>query len=397
MFDVLSGIKVIDFGRYVAAPFSTWLLSNMGAQVTKIEPPGGATDREPFRINDQLDGAGFLQLHANKRSVCLDYESAAGREVLQRLIAQADVVVAGTPARTLTRQGIDYESLKAMNPKIIFLNVSAFTSIGPRGGDVGFDGIGQVMSGAAHMSGFGDVPTRSFCSWIDVSTGIYSAYAIACALLDRQKTGRGHYLETSLMTSGYAAMSWLLIEQECTKRNRTRSGNRAQSSGPSDMFRTKDGWVVVQVLGDAMFKRVARLVGHPEWVEDPRFATDNDRAENGEALSAGVGAWCQQYTTAEALQQLRDARLPGAPVNNLQQALDEPQVAALGLMQAVPHPGRQDLRLMKAPILVDGELAPIRSRPPLAGEHTAAALKEVGYSDADIAALLASNTISAAS
>ena len=387
MFESLNDIRVVDFGKFVAAPSSTWLLSNMGASVTKIEPVGGSPDREPFRISEDLDGAGFLQLHSNKRSLCLNHELPQGREVLRKLIAQTDVVVLGAPMGTLQRQGLDYETLRAMNPRLIYLNVSAFTSQGPLANDVGFDGTGQVMSGATYMSGFGDTPTRSFCSFVDVTTGIYSAFAIACALRDRDRNGKGHMIETSLMTSGYSAMSWLLVEQAAAQRNRTRTGNRAQSSGPSDIFRTKDGWIVVQVLGTGMFAKVARLVGHEEWITDQRFQSDNSRADNGAVLSEGVAAWCAQFTSAEALQRLRDARVPGAPVNSLQQALEEPQVAALGLMQSVDHPGSHNLQLMKAPILVDGELATLRSRPPLAGEHTGVILASLGYDAAAIASL----------
>ena len=387
MFDVLKNIRVLDFGKYVAAPSASWLLSNMGAEVIKMEPIDGSPDREPFRLSDELDGAGFLQLHSNKRSLCLDPATTNGREALNRLLAETDVVVFGAPVSTLARQSLDYATLSKVNSRLIYLNVSAFTSQGPRANDIGFDGIGQVMSGSTHMSGFGDVPTRSFCSFIDVSTGIYSAFAIACALLDRAQSGKGHYLETSLMTSGYAIMSWILVEQALTQNNRTRSGNRAQSSGPSDIFRTRDGWILVQVLGDGMFAKAAKLVGHPEWIDDPRFKTDNDRADNGAILSEGVAAWCAQLSNAQALQQLRDARVPGAPVNTLQQALEEPQVTALGLLQSVAHPGRPDLQLFKAPIVVDGQLATIRMRPPLAGEHTDVILSELGYSPAQIVEL----------
>jgi crotonobetainyl-CoA:carnitine CoA-transferase CaiB-like acyl-CoA transferase len=396
MFDVLRDVRVIDFGKFVAAPSATWLLSNMGAQVIKVEPVDGAPDREPFRISDELDGAGFLQLHSNKRSLCLDHTSTQGRAVLEKLVRASDVVVCGAPESTLARQSIDYRSLSALNPRLIYLNVSAFTSQGPRANEIGFDGIGQVMSGSTYMSGFGEQPTRSFCSFIDVSTGIYAAFAIACALIERARSGKGHYLETALMMSGYAAMSWLLVEQAATGRNRTRSGNRAQSSGPSDIFRTRDGWIVVQVVGDGLFTKVARLVGHPEWIDDPRFGTDNDRAEHGALLSEGVAGWCAGLSTEEALQRLREARVPGAHVNSLQEALEEPQVAALKLMQAIRHPGREDLLLLKAPIMVDGALAQLRSRPPLTGEHTAAILGELGFSGSEVAALADAGVIGVA-
>jgi crotonobetainyl-CoA:carnitine CoA-transferase CaiB-like acyl-CoA transferase len=385
MFDVLKDIRVLDFGKFVAAPMSTWLLSNMGAEVIKVEPVGGAPDREPFRMGEAIDGAGFVQLHSNKMSLCLDQSAPQGRAVVEKLVAASDVVVLGAPASTNARQGLDYETLSKINPSIIYLNVSAFTSIGPRANEVGFDGVGQAMSGAAYMSGFGDTPTRSFCSYVDVTTGVLSAFAIACALMSRAQTGKGHEIETALMMSGYAAMSWLLVEQAVTARNRVRTGNRAQSSGPSDLFRTRDGWIVVQVVGGGLFARVAKVIGRPELIDDPRFKTDNDRAENGAALSDAVSAWARNLSTAEALDILRAARVPGARVNSLQEALEEPQVEALQFIQHMAHPGLAGaLPLFKAPVMVDGELSALRSRPPLAGEHTEFILRREGYSPQDL-------------
>lgn len=385
MFDVFKDIRVLDFGKFVAAPMSTWLLSNMGAEVIKVEPVGGAPDREPFRISDTVDGAGFVQLHSNKMSLCLDHSAPQGRSVLEKLLSQTDVIVLGAPDSTNARQGLDYESICKINPSIIYLNVSAFTSAGPRGNEVGFDGVGQAMSGAAYMTGFGDTPTRSFCSFVDVTTGIFSAFSIACALMSRTQTGKGHKIETALMMSAYSAMSWLLVEQAVTGRNRTRTGNRAQSSGPSDIFRTQDGWIVVQVVGGGLFSRVAKVIGRPELIDDPRFKTDNDRADNGAVLSEAVGAWCRELTSAEALAALRAARVPGSPVNSLQAALEEPQVAALKFMQQMSHPGLAGaLPLFKAPIMVDGALPNLRSRPPLAGEQTEFILRRAGYLDDDI-------------
>jgi crotonobetainyl-CoA:carnitine CoA-transferase CaiB-like acyl-CoA transferase len=388
VFDVLKGVRVLDFGKFVAAPFSTWLLSNMGAEVTKVEPLGGAPDREPFRMSDTVDGAGFVQLHSNKMSLCLDHSKPEGRAVLDKLLAQTDVIVLGAPESTLVHQGLDYGSITKVNPRIIYLNVSAFTSVGPRGNEVGFDGVGQAMSGAAYMSGFGDTPTRSFCSFVDVSTGIFSAFAIACALMSRGQTGQGHKIETALMMSAYSAMSWLLVEQAVTGRNRTRTGNRAQSSGPSDIFRTRDGWIVVQIVGSGLFARVAKVIGRPEFIDDPRFKTDNDRAEHGAVLSDAVNAWCCKLTMSEALDALRAARVPGSAVNSLKEALEEPQVDALHFIQQMSHPGlTRALPLFKSPVMVDGALAPLRSRPPVAGEHTDFILQRAGYSEQAIAAL----------
>jgi crotonobetainyl-CoA:carnitine CoA-transferase CaiB-like acyl-CoA transferase len=336
-------------------------------------------------MGETIDGAGFVQLHSNKMSLCLDQSVPQGRVVLEKLVAESDVVVLGAPASTNARQGLDFQTLSKINPSLIYLNVSAFTSIGPRANEVGFDGVGQAMSGAAYMSGFGDTPTRSFCSYVDVTTGVLSAFAIACALMSRAQTGKGHEIETALMMSGYAAMSWLLVEQAVTVRNRVRTGNRAQSSGPSDVFRTRDGWIVVQVVGGGLFARVAKVIGRPEFLDDPRFKTDNDRADNGAALSDAVGAWARNLSTAEALDILRAARVPGARVNSLQEALEEPQVEALQFIQEMAHPGLAGtLPLFKAPVMVDGALSALRSRPPLAGEHTEFILRRAGYSPQDL-------------
>ena len=321
-------------------------------------------------------------------SLCLDHNSPRGREVLEKLLAETDVTVLGAPEATLKRQGLDYETLAQVHSRLVYLNVSAFTSVGPRANEVGFDGVGQAMSGAAHMSGFGDTPTRSMCAFVDVATGIYSAFAIVCALMERDRTGKGHKIETSLMLSSYSAMSWFLVEQAVTGRNRTRSGNRAQSSGPSDLFRTRDGWIVLQVVGDGMFARIARVIGKSDWIDDVRFRTDKDRAEHGALLSEAVDQWCCDLSTEEVLAILRDARVPGARINSLQEALDEPQVDALQFIQTVEQSGLdQGLPLMKAPILVDGALPSLRSSPPQPGEHTDLVLRRAGYSPEEIEVL----------
>lgn len=394
MFNVLAGVRIVDLGRFVAAPSATWLLSNFGAEVIRIEPVGGATDREIYPLDEQADGAVYAQFQSNKRSVCLDCESPEGRKVLAQLLETVDAVVLSAPEATLARQGLDYETLAAINPRIIYLNVSTFTSVGPRARQPGFDGVGQAMSGAAYLSGFGDTPTRSVCSFVDVSTGIHSALAIVCALLERERSGKGHKIETALMMSAYAAMSWLLVEQENTGRDRIRTGNRAQSAGPSDFFRTADGWIVVQVLGDAMFERIARVVGKPEWLDDPRFKTDEGRGEYGAALSEGVAEWCAGRTSQVALDTFYQARVPAAPVLSPRQALRDPQVAALGMVQSMQHPElEQPLRLLKAPIMVDGRLAELRSRPPLLGEHTEAVLRDIGLSQNQLDELCSAGVI----
>ena len=383
---VLEGVRVLDFGRYIAGPLCAALLGDFGADVIRIERVGGGEDRYQYPVTDNGEGPCFLQMNRNKRGITLDPMSEGGREILKRLIATSDVVVANLPADSLKTMGLDYEYLKTINPKIILSGISAFGEHGPYGNRLGFDGIAQVMSGAAYLSGFDGRPTKSYASFVDVSTGVYAALSTLAAIMEQKQTGRGQEVQTMLFATALSIVNFLLIEQDMVKKNRVASGNRAQSTGPADVFQTKDGkWIIAQSLGDNLFKRWARLMGETHWLEDPRFTTDELRADNGEILSARMREWAIQYTAKEALELLAKARLPAGPVLSPQQVLDDPHVNATNIFTRVDYPGLpKPYGLVTTPSTFSASPVEVTRRPPTVGEHTDEVLKSIGYDEAEI-------------
>jgi len=385
MSKVLEGIRVLDFGRYIAGPYCGTLLGDLGAEVIRIEKINGSEDRFLSPISDKGDGALFMQMARNKLSMTLNPMKPEGREIVQKLVATADVVVANLPPDTLKTMGLDYESLAAIKPDIILTMISAFGTGGPYANRVGFDGLGQAMSGNMYMSGTPDQPVKAYAPFIDFGTASLSAFGTMAALFERQKTGKGQIVEASLFNTALTMMNGTAIEQAAIKRNRTATLNRSQTSAPADTFKTKDGWVLVQSVGGPLFKRWADLMGEDHWLEDERFKDDISRGDNGEAISERLGAWCAERTSQEVLEAMEKARLPAGPVLSPQQVLDDPHIAAKGLFQPVEYPGLDiPAPLMKTPVELSETPGEIRTRPPTLGEHTDQLMEELGYSAEEI-------------
>ena len=360
----------------------------MGAEVIRIEKIDGSEDRFLSPISDKGDGALFMQMARNKLSMTLNPMKPEGRKIVQKLVATADVVVANLPPDTLKTMGLDYESLAAIKPDIILTMISAFGTGGPYANRVGFDGLGQAMSGNMYMSGTPDQPVKAYAPFIDFGTASLSAFGTMAALFERQKTGKGQIVEASLFNTALTMMNGTAIEQAVIKRNRTATLNRSQTSAPADTFKTKDGWVLVQSVGGPLFKRWADLMGEDHWLEDERFKDDISRGDNGEAISERLGAWCAERTSQEVLEAMEEARLPAGPVLSPQQVLDDPHIAAKGLFQPVEYPGLDiPAPLMKTPVELSETPGEIRTRPPTLGEHTDQLMEELGYSAGEISDL----------
>ena len=385
---VLDGTRVVDFGRYIAGPYCGALLADLGAEVIRVERVEGGEDRWVTPVTSDGVGAMYLQCNRGKRGMTLDVGTPEGREVVARLIRTADVVIANLPPATLKSMGLDYDTLRAIKPDIILTTVNAWGSGGEWSHKVGFDGLAQAASGNLFLSGPPGHPSRAAVPYVDFSTATIAALSTLAALLHRQQTGEGQFIEAALLRTAVTWNSPTLIEQELLGVDRVSSHNRGQTAGPADVFRTRDGWVMCLVIGSYQFQRWADMIGRPDLVHDERFKDDLARGDNGEALSAYMAAWCADRTTAECLEEMDRGKVPGGPVLTPQELLDLPHIGQIGALHEVEYPtAARPPRLAGFPAVLSASPGQIRSRAPQLGEHTDEVLTGLGYDDASIAQL----------
>ena len=401
MANVLEGIRILDFGRYIAGPFCGMLLADMGAEVIRIEKIDGSEDRYTIPVGKGADGeysvgAMFLQMNRNKLGLTLNPMKPEGREIVHKLVATADVVIANLPAPALKTMGLDSESLSAINSDIILTAVSAFGSTGPYSDRVGFDGVAAAMSGMMHLTGNPDKPMKAYTPWVDYGTASGAAFGTLAALIHRDKTGEGQVVEGTLLGTALAFNNALLIEQAMIQPDRIGTGNRGQIAAPSDAFYCKDDeWIIVQVIGQPLFERWARLMGEEEqWLSDSRFKDDMSRGDNGAVISTRMQSWCAELSREDAIIALEEARIPVGHIYKPSETLMDPHIRSAGFFKEIEYPGtaapapitETHIRLSRTP----GE---IRCRPPTLGEHTRQILAELGYDEAAVAELKAARVV----
>src|SRR5205823_12205145 len=384
----LAGIRVIDFGRYIAAPYCGMLLADMGADVIRVDRREGSEDRYLAPITEDGEGAGFLSLNRNKRSITLDTSRRESAEIIRRLVKQADVVLANLPIDVLRKMKLDYDSLRAIRPDIILARISAFGPDGPYANRVGFDMVAQAMSGAMGLTGFPGPPVRALVPFADYGTALHTVFGVMVALYHRERTGEGQIVDGSLLATGIAFTQGLLAERFVTGAERRQKGNASFYAAPADAYRTQDGWIVISVVGEEMFARWANLIGRQDFIRDPRFATDLLRADNSDVITEAMNTWLATRTSAQAVAELESARIPAGPVLNVDQVLADPQVKARELLQYVEYPGAaKSVPLANTAVQLSATPGGIRHRAPTLGEHTDEVLSEIGYSEEEIAAL----------
>ena len=377
--NALDGISVLEFANYVAGPYAGMMLADLGAEVIKIESPGGG---DPFRGWGAADySATFGSVNRNKKSAILDLKSPDGRAAALALAARADVLIENYRAGAMARLGLDYESLKEINPRLIYLSITGFGSTGPYAGRAGYDTVGQAMSGLLSVLTNLEHPEPMGISLSDHLTGMMAAYGVLGALMAREKTGRGQRVETSLLAATIAFLGENAARYFETGKRPTRE-TRARSAQVYAFTDIKGRGFVVHLSSPAKFwQGLTIAAGHPEWQEDPKFRTKKDRQEHYHLLHETLAGVFREGEREHWLELLRKHDVPSAPIYTLDEVFADPQVQHLGLKRELPHPKIGHVSLVGGGVNLSDTPAEIRSVAPAYGEHTDEILARVkGFS-----------------
>lgn len=387
----LAGVRVLDLGHYIAIPILTRMMSDLGAEVIKVEaaPRGDLTRFTPY-LRDGYSGS-FLQHNRGKQSICVDLKSPEGATIVRELARHCDVITENYSPGVLAKYGLAYEDFRKVNSRVIMCSISGFGQDGPLRHRVGNDTVALAMSGLMHLTGDPDGPPVYVGLFIaDENAGVHGLAAVCAALFYREKTGVGQYIDLSLLECMFhlhdtALQYYVMSEGEL---NPNRFGSHHYLLAPCGIFKARDGYVVLTVL-DHQWDLFCETIGHREWTTDPRFADRNDRATNRLELAKLIEEWLQTYPCRdEPLAILEEARILSAPVLDIAQIATHPVITERGTMQQIDHPGIGPIALPKSPFRMSETPATIRSRAPFLGEHNEKVLKNyLGYAPEKIAEL----------
>ncbi len=372
MEEILRGIRVLDCSRYRAGPTCGQILGDMGAEVIRLERPGGEDDRRlgPFAPGGQ--GFYLMITCRNKKGITLNLQKQKGTEILKELVKQSDVVIENFGPDVNKRLGLDYESLKKIRPDIIVVSVSAYGQYGPYASRLGYDGIAQAMSGLMWVTGFPQgPPVKSGVSFIDTATGVYGALGTLLALYHRQKTGEGQLVDVCLLDTAVSFMESIMAEYEVANEIRPQVGSSHIYAGPFDAYKAKDAYFFVGIVGNAIWRRFVKMMGREELASDPRFRTDWDRArpENRQFFTDWLNKWAAEKTVDEVVNQFNEAGVPCGRVNTIPEVVADPHIRAREMLFELEYPGVGRVPVPGIPIKLSRTPGRIKTTHPMLGEH----------------------------
>jgi crotonobetainyl-CoA:carnitine CoA-transferase CaiB-like acyl-CoA transferase len=376
----LAGLRVLDISQVMAGPFCCMLLGDMGADVIKVEPPrvGDSTRHSMgFRLKGE-DSPGFLALNRNKRSITLDLKDPADRDVLYALVKTADIVVENARPGVSQRLGIDYETLSAINPRLIYASISGFGQTGPWAQRPGFDLIAQAMSGVLSSNGFpGMEPAKNSIAVADLGAGLFSVYGILSAVIGRQASGQGQYIDASLLEAAMGLSIWETTELWGTGKPPTPIGSANRMSAPYQAVLASDGWFVIGAANQGLWLKFIDVIARPELQDDPRYADNANRVANRLVLIEDLAPTFLTRTRQAWIDALLAAGVPAAPILDYGEAVESEQAVARDMVQMIPHPVEGEFKALGFPVKMRGTPQEVRLPPPLIDEHGAEIRREL--------------------
>ena len=391
----LDGVRILDLSRVLAGPFCGMLLADLGADVVKVEDTSTGDESRTWPPHKDGESAAFLVINRNKRDMTLDLKSPEGVEILKRMVARADVLIENFRTGTMESFGLGYDTLAAINPRLIYCSVSAFGRSGPRKDAPGYEALMQAFSGIMSITGEPDgAPLRCGVSFLDLTTGIFCAFGIVNALLHRARTGLGQRVDGSLLETAVTLLNYHAEGYLLTGTQPKPLGSSHPSLSPYRTFKCRDGqWIFIAGANDRFWQRLAPALGLPELAHDPRFAVNIERVKNRRELEAALESAIARHDREPLLKALEEAGVPATPVNTVQQVMEDAQTAARSMIERVVHPRLGEIPVVGTPVKFSRMRPSVRRPAPQQGEHTDEILAEHDYTAADIAALRAKKVV----
>jgi crotonobetainyl-CoA:carnitine CoA-transferase CaiB-like acyl-CoA transferase len=385
----LEGVRVLDLSRVIAGPWCGALLGDMGADVLKVEGVNDLDESRTWPPHKDGESAAYLLFNRNKRGMALDLKAPEGVEIVRKLAARSDVVIENFRTGTMESFGLGYDVLAAINPRLVYCSIAAFGRTGPRKDSAGYEALMQAFSGIMSITGEpGGAPVRAGVSFLDLSTGLFTAFGVVNALLQRERTGLGQRVDGSLLETAVSMLAFHAEGYLLTGAIPKALGSGHPSLSPYRTFRCGDGqWIFIAAANDRFWGRLAPALGLTELAADARFAKNVDRVKHRAELESLLEKTIGAMEREPLLKALEAAGVPATPVNTVDQVMEDPQTAARGMVDRVQHPVLGEIPVVSTPVKFSAMRAGVRTAAPVRGQHTDAVLKDLGYTETDIAAL----------